>query len=95
MGVFRTAERQLSGDTHNTQKSAEKPEAHNEYAMLPPSLDAMRLFQIGIISKKPRSILSVQPHSNPTMKESLGLDWKVVILEQKASTDYSSATITK
>ena len=55
----------------------------------------MLLFRIGIISKKPGSFLSVQPYSNPTIKESLGLDWKLVILEQKASTDYFSATITK
>ena len=54
----------------------------------------MRLFQIGIISKKPQSFLSVQPYSNPPIKESLGMDWKLVILEQKASTDYSSSTIT-
>ena len=47
--VFRTAERQRSGDTHNTQKSAEK--ARNEHTMLPPSLHAMQMFQIGIISK--------------------------------------------
>ena len=57
----------------------------------------MLLFQIGIISKKPQSFLSVQPYSIPTIKESLGLDWKVVILEQnlKASTDLPSAIITK
>ena len=56
----------------------------------------MRVFQIGIISKKPQSFLSVQPYSNPPIKESLGLDWKLVILEQKASTTIpSSATITK
>ena len=67
-----------------------------EHAMLPPSLhwNAMRVFQIGIISKKPQSFLSVQPYSNPPIKESLGMDWKLVILEQKASTDYSSSTIT-
>ena len=41
VGVFRTAERQLSGDIHNTQKSAEK--AHNEHSMLPPLLHSMRL----------------------------------------------------
>ena len=63
--------------------------------MLPPSLRAMRLFQIGIISKNPQSFLSVQPYSNPPIKVSLGLDWKLVILERKASTDYSSAAITE
>ena len=50
-GDFRTAERQLSGDTRNTRKSAEK--AHNEQKMLPPSESLhvirvmMRLFQTG------------------------------------------------
>ena len=56
VGVFRTAERQLSGDTHNTRKSAEK--AHNEHTMLPPST-RMLLLQTGIISKE-TSIISVR-----------------------------------
>ena len=95
--VSRTpTECRIIGDTHNTRKSAEKGD--NEHTMLPPSLHAMLLFQIGTISKKPRSFLSVQPFISP--KEFLQLPWTglegrvtVVILEQKALIDYSGVTL--
>ena len=46
--------------------------------------------------KRPRINVqrSLPPYSDQTIKESLGLDWKVSVLEHKVSIHHSSATIT-
>ena len=75
----------MSGDTHNTRKSA-----HNKHTMLRPSLGVMLLFQIRIIIEK-TSIVSVcaaiQQINNQRVPW-IGLEaCDLLILEQKALTD--------